>query len=485
LLAAVPVPLLYFSQDSKLLWMSECAEEKFHFKREIAVGRPLRDLLPHMASVMEPLLEVTVSGQQDIRQRLVERLGTDGLHIREWEIHMRPVSEKGSPDKVLATFHDCTQQSRLEDEMRNLEIFHRDLSHEVRSPLSTILCLSSLAKEWSDKPEVRELGERIQNESEYLLKLFEDILRLSEIKAGKIPHSIEPVDIKELLQSSMDVLGIDASQKSIDLRLTYGNEIPRYCQTSAVRLKQIVLNLLRNAIKYTASGTVRIHATYMADTEPQMLQIVCEDTGMGIPAEKLENIFEPFEQGESSEAIMRQGVGLGLNITQKIVHMLGGEINVESTLGQGTAFTLTVLAPPSPIDLREPDAPEESHKNGSSKRRRMLIVDDSRSLCEAMKLYFSSAGFEVECARSARSALRKVPDFNPDVVILDWTLPDDNGAALLEKMQGDARLAETRFIGLSGHDDESLRRDALNAGFEAFFTKPPDFNRIAQLLGIT
>lgn len=355
------------------------------------------------------------------------------------------------------------------------------MSHEIRTPMTAIVGLADvLRRSRTDLDEkTRAWLEQIHRNADHLIALLNDLLDLAKIDAGELQISNGPVPMHDVLDSVESTLLPRAQEKDLELRVTCDPQLPRMFMSDRLRLRQILLNLGTNAIKFTDRGRVDIEAS-LEGAGDTVLSLVVRDTGVGIAPDQLELIFQPFMQAPGEDLAARGGTGLGLDISRRLARALGGEITVVSQPGLGSAFTLRL--PLVPCDegaeivahLHEvTSAPEIS--GGRLAQRRLLVVDDNPDNREVVSFYLKEAGATVETAVDGADGVRKVNEAIAaecpyDAVLMDMRMPVMNGykATLALRRAG----VRTPVIALTAHAMEGDERACLNSGCNAYVSKP-------------
>lgn len=351
------------------------------------------------------------------------------------------------------------------------------LSHEIRTPLNSILGYAQLLERTSSGS--GEQGVKvIRRSAEHLADLVDGLLDISKIESGTLMLTRERLRLREMLDQLADMFTLQTRAKGIAFRYECPDYLPETVLTDAKRLKQILINLLSNAVKFTEKGQVTFSVRYKGHT----CTIEVADTGIGIPSEDLERIFQPFERGSSSEARAVPGTGLGLTITKLLTGIMGGEMDIRSRPGQGTSVRVKLL-----LFAAAPEGAEAATGRmicgygGAS--RRILVVDDDHDHLDLMRHMLAPLGFVVTVTASASEALRLIPGLVPDLAILDVFMPEMNGWDLAKRIR--ATWPETRILMLSAnaYDRPASEGRTEGASYDAFLAKPVTETKLLSMIG--
>ena len=354
--------------------------------------------------------------------------------------------------------------------------FLASMSHEIRTPLNGIMGMAALLNGTKLNHEQRDFATTINDAAETLLTIINDILDFSKVEAGAMALEHVPVDLIETIESTTDLLAAKASDKGIEFALRIGPDLPPAILGDSVRMKQIMLNLLNNAIKFTDEGEVLLHADRADVAGRPVIRIKISDTGIGIPKERMDRLFKSFSQVDASTTRRFGGTGLGLVITKRLLELMGGEISVTSAEGQGTTFTIDLPYEAAP----RPETPGQEEMLAAVKGRTALVVDDNQTnltiLGERLR------GWEITpvLASGPKEALELLRDTKVDVVVTDYKMPGMNGldfAMALRERAAPPPVILYSSVSLLDHETRA-KFDA--AGLVAQLMKPA---RTAQMLG--
>ena len=366
--------------------------------------------------------------------------------------------------------------------------FLANMSHEIRTPMNAIMGVINLAlKQQPLSPKVMEYLRIAKLSSNVLLGIINDILDFAKIESGKLSIECIEFSLQDILVNLLEMFRESSRDKGINLNIDVAGDVPDLLIGDPLRLGQVLMNLLSNAIKFTSQGeiTVSIRCLEMTD-ESVRLNFEVRDSGMGIPPEKIATIFNAFEQADGSTTRQYGGTGLGLTICTKLVHMMGGEISVDSSPGKGSTFCFEL-----PLRLsasRQVSQVEALNFSG----KRILVVDDDEYLVELMRVILESHGFSVVSAARPSEALRilrdeTIPATSFDLILLDLMLPEQDGISTVRIIRGESRLRDIPVIILTGMGNDLEENRARKAGANGFLRKPVSrillLNCINDILG--
>jgi len=367
--------------------------------------------------------------------------------------------------------------------------FLTNMSHELRTPLNAVLGYAQLLQTKKLEEEKKLNAARvIQRSGNHLLSLITDILDLSKVEAGRMELRPAPCDLRALVSEVHEMVRVPAEQKALTLTCTIPDEVPEAIEVDQKRLRQVLLNLAGNAVKFTSDGRVAILVSLLeAGKDSALLRFEVQDSGPGLSAEEMERVFSPFEQAGSVER-RDGGTGLGLPISRQLVRLMGGDIHLHSRVGQGSSFWFEIRVPVVAIgDLEE--AIDVSRVTGyAGARRSVLVVDDveeNRNLLSAM---LGQLGFECREAGNGLEALQSAQHSRPDLILMDLKMPGMDGFEATRTLRLIEPLKQVPVIVVSANIAEDAIANCLAAGANGFVSKPVEqaelLRAITRVLGV-
>ncbi|MCA0185651.1 MAG: PAS domain-containing protein [Proteobacteria bacterium] len=492
LFETIPIPIYIKDRNARYLRFNRAFETLSGIDRRQWLGRNAYEVMSDEDARLHDDLDrqlLSDGNTQDFECRL--HYGSDGLTAQ-----IRKVALRDNEQRIIGligTVFDITPRKQAEEAMRQAKeaaeaanraksSFLANMSHEIRTPMNGILGMTELALDTDLNEEQREYLQLVQTSADSLLAIINDILDFSKIEAGKLLIESIEFDIHRTVTDAVKSIALKACEKKLELICDIDTDVPRFVQGDPGRLRQVVLNLIGNAIKFTPAGEIGLKlSTVVSEAGEAQLQIDVRDTGIGIPTDKLGRIFDAFAQEDSSTTRRFGGTGLGLSICKRLVQAMGGKISVDSTPGCGSTFRFTL--PLQPASRHQAESLPGSQLAGL----KVLIVDDhptNRAILHKTVKDVRATCSEAECARDAMAALlTAAAEGTPfDVVLLDASMPDEDGFSLASRILSRADLPRPVLVLLSS---VGLKGDAAHCreiGIDGYLTRPATRDEIYQIL---
>ncbi|MGN0480891.1 MAG: ATP-binding protein, partial [Lachnospiraceae bacterium] len=358
--------------------------------------------------------------------------------------------------------------------------FLANMSHEIRTPLNGILGMDALLLEECRDDNLKEYAQNIQSAGQSLLSIINDILDISKIEAGKLEIIPVEYELFSVINDCYNIAKVRAQSKSLELKIQIAPELPSCLYGDEVRVRQIINNFLSNAVKYTKKGTITLSIRHEVISEDEIkLVIVVKDTGIGIRQEDLQKLFSSFTRLEERRNRNIEGTGLGLNLTKRLVDMMGGEILAESVYGEGSCFTAKIpqmVINPEPMGDFEKQYQKFINTSDSGKLAftapdaRILVVDDVDMNLKVMKGILKKTGIQIDTAESGMQCLEYVKNKRYDMIFLDHMMPEMDGVETLQEMKriSDNPNSNTPVVMLTANATRGARQEYMEAGFDDY-----------------
>ncbi len=486
-----PYPVwVYDPETLAFLAVNQGAIDCYGFSREEFLSMKIKDIRPS-EDVVALLDDVSQSSPETSRWRHRKKNGT----VIDVEITARPISFNGKQARLVLV-NDVTERLRGEralEQARNeadrankaKSEFLSRMSHELRTPLNAILGFGQLLERQNPTPIQRNRIGHVINAGRHLLGLINEVLDISRIEVGRMQLSLEPVCLAETIGETLDLMRPLAQERNIKLTADIDLDDSVHVRADRQRLKQVLLNLLTNGVKYTPiSGSVTVSC---AGNGTEKLRIRVADTGPGIAKEKLARLFTPFDRlgAEQSEV---EGTGLGLALSQRLMHAMGGSIGVEDSQGKGSIFWIELPRIKSPLEQTRPRKSKvcQPRRREDGKRTVLYIEDNLSNLTLVEQLLEERPEIELLSAMQGRVGLDLARQHTPDLVLLDLHLPDLPGWEVLSKLKADPSTAQIPVVVISADATTPQVKRLLKAGAANYLTKPLDvaeFFHVVDKLG--
>lgn len=488
---------LWLQSKKDLLYLSPVVEKIFEFTWEQIKNDPKafsRCIHPDDSTMVK---EVFIKKAKKNKNIDVKFRFTTPNGIEKW-IHAQSFSFDVNPNerRSVGIIEDITDFRKLNNQIlkskdeaeranRAKSEFLANMSHEIRTPMNAIIGFGDLlTNSITDEVQLSYLNS-IKSSSKNLLSLINDILDLSKVEAGKLKLELEPVNIIKVIKDIQNIFSIKAQEKGLGLYIATPNNFPKYIEIDETRIRQILFNLIGNAIKFTEKGRVDICLRLTRNHQKNKridFEIEVSDTGIGFLENQYQQIFKSFQQQEGQSTKKYGGTGLGLAITRRLINAMGGNISVQSEVGKGSTFvaqmenTLVVeysnTKQNQNFDIRDYTFPPS----------RILIVDDVATNRDLLKAAIQTDNLEIFEAHHGKQAIEMLPEINPDVILMDYRMPVMGG---IEASQHIRKMEKFKNIPIIAATASGMKRDQsvlIQRPFDDFILKPIDFNHLIDIL---
>ncbi len=432
LLHSSPTAIAAMGRDHRVAAWNAAAERLFGYRADEAIGRPIDELVATSEEVRAEAAAASEEAKEGEEIHLVSRRTHKDGTLVDVEVLVAPVSVAGEVVGYFALYHDIGEllHARRDAEAANRakSAFLATMSHEIRTPMNGVIGMAGLLLDTELDSEQREYAEIIRTSGDALLEIINEILDYSKIEAGKLELEQAPFDLRECVEAALDVVAPRAAEQGLELACIVDGTAPPAIVGDAVRLRQILINLVGNAVKFTEVGevVVSVDATPAEDGR-HLVHFAVRDTGIGIPADRIDSLFESFTQVDASTTRRYGGTGLGLAISKRLAEQMGGSMWVESEPGVGSTFHYTIAAEGAPAPVRTAEKPAQQQLPG----RRLLVVDDNATNRRILVAHAESWGMQARATPSSAEALDWIRGGEPfDLALLDMQMPELDGVEL-------------------------------------------------------
>lgn len=470
-------------RERRIVWVNDAFTRVTGFSFAEAKGSIIADLLTGADHALKAIntIDLAVEAGQPFRGE-VQNVTRDGRKI--WlDVNLFPIRGlDGEPEFFVSIERDVTESRKLAEQMgkarqaaeegaRAKSEFLANMSHEIRTPLTGVIGMADLLSETTLDSEQERYADTIRGSSQALMAIINDILDLSKLDAGRMelhPVSFAP---RACVQETLDLLTPAARSKGLELTCHVDSTAPEFIKADDGRLRQVVTNIVGNAIKFTEEGGVYLKLGHEVDAQGKRLIVEVTDTGIGISRENQAHIFDHFTQAEAATTRKFGGTGLGLSISKHILDVMGGAISVHSEEGEGASFRMEVPYDEADLSYEAPGKVAQGVPLTLVPGLRVLVAEDNKTNRFLLKKYLADQPIDLAFANDGVEAVEQVQSFVPDLVFMDMSMPRMSGLEATREIRG-LEIPQPSIVALTAHAFDEEMRACLDAGMDDFLTKP-------------
>jgi signal transduction histidine kinase/BarA-like signal transduction histidine kinase len=443
--------------------------------------------------LLNELKETNQKLEKEIHERKkIEQALKNHQNFLEAKVEKR-TAQLTQMNKELTVARDMAEKAN-----ESKSIFLANMSHDIRTPMNGIIGMVDILKETPLSYHQLNYLNTISDSADTLLGLINDILDFSKIEANQLALENIELDLYKIVRQTIMLLTSKAKKKQIDLLFSYESQTPTILIGDPVRIKQILFNLIGNAIKFTHSGAINVNISAVKSQDPVIIKIMVKDTGVGIPEEHLKNLFKPFTQADQSITRKYGGTGLGLSITKQLVEMMGGSIQVQSKLHEGSVFTAIIhLKRVKQLSVEDTErknslkstcteSDDEFARNFVKKRQlRVLVVEDTHVNQRVLSVFLKKLSCVTEIANDGAEAISKLKQYKYDLVLMDIMMPNLDGFSAIKIIRDPESSVldhDVPVIAMTANALKEDREKCMNAGMNDYISKPVKFKALIEIL---
>lgn len=483
--------------DGRITWANEAFTRITGYSLSEAVGRMPGDLLnaPDTdPATIRTMVEALRRGVPFRGEVLNKTKGGNEIWVDVSQVPVIPEGGNGRPEMFVAIERDITHAKRQARELAEAKQaadeaariradFLATMSHEIRTPMNGVIGMANLLRSTPLEPDQGDYVETILSSGQAMLKIINDILDLSRLRAGKMEMAPESFALRHCVEGAVNLVRPECQRKGLELILQSAPDLPDRVRGDEGRIRQVLVNLLGNAVKFTEDGSVTVSVDAEPEEDGWRVSFAVVDTGIGIPADKQSAIFESFTQADANTARRFGGSGLGLTISRQLVEVMGGRLTMSSEVGQGSCFCLSLpLGRADPLADPKPSADPAPDKDTTALAGLdLLVAEDSEVNRYLLERFLEDTGMRLRFAHDGGQAVDMVVQRKPDVILMDMSMPVLSGIDATREIRRQPGRQPV-IVALTANAFEDDRQACLDAGMDDFLTKPVDRSELIECL---
>lgn len=484
-----------YNSDHEVIFWNKASENLYQYSRSEAVGKKVEDLVipPDQRAELTDAIDRWGTIGQGMNADEMIKQRADGTTVSVYSSRLETRNRKGERELYVVDV-DLSELRRANEELvkakqfaeranRAKSEFLANISHEIRTPMNGVMGMTNLLLETGLDEEQLDLAQTVLDSTKDLMVIIDELLDISRIEAGEVQLQMEPFFPRETVEKVTALFADRAMAKEVLLTVAVHPDVPDKMMGDAGRIRQVLINLVGNALKFTDDGHIQIRLQVERADDGWNLIADVKDTGIGMTPELQKRVFDKFTQGDSSSTRQHGGAGLGLSITRQLVELMGGKISVSSEVGKGTSFEFNLILPfleEKSLDVSEtaPAAPRQQVVDAD-----ILLVEDNRVNQKVAVAMIKRFGGRVTVAVNGAEALKKISDQRFDLIFMDCQMPIMDGFETTRTIRGmEGEIRDIPIIAMTAHALKEDRRNCLDAGMDDYLSKPVDKDKLGDVL---